>query len=112
MKQVTKIRDVKHHIDLWLSLWQGGIGITSREKDVLTEFIEIHLLLKSKDIVEPYLSKLLFDSDSRKQVCTNLSISSFNLTNVLTSLKNKGCIIDEQISLPLIPEKELIFEFR
>ena len=112
MKLTTKLRDVKHHIDVWLTLWQGGIDITTREKDVLAEFIAIHLLLVSKGMKEPYLAKLLFDADARKQVCINLSISSFNLTNVLAALKNKGAITDNVISSQLIPEKELIFEFK
>lgn len=112
MKLVTQTRDNKHHIDLWLTLFQGGVGYTQREKEVLSEFISAYLLLKSKGLIEPYLSKEVLSTEVRKNVCDTLDISSFNLTNILAALKSKGCIIDDQINPQLIPEKELIFEFK
>ena len=112
MRLTVNIKDNKQHIDLWLSLWQGGTKITTREKAVLAEFIVIYMLLKSKKVEEPYLSKLLFDSDARKEVCNALNISSFNLTNIIAALKAKECILDDKISPQLIPDKEFVIEFK
>lgn len=112
MKLITAIKDNKHHTDLWLTLFQGGVGYTQREKEVLSELISAYLMLRSKGLIEPYLSKEILGTDVRKVVCDNLSISTFNLTNVLAALKAKGCIFDDKINPQLIPEKELIFEFK
>lgn len=113
MKLVTATKGVKHHTSLWLTLWQGGVGYTAREKEVLLEFIISYLNLKSQGLIEPFLSKEVFSTEVRKEVCERLSISTFNLTNVLAALKTKGCISEEgRINTQLIPEKELIFEFK
>ena len=112
MRLVVQPDDVNHHINLWLTLWQGETGITSREKEVLTEFIKAYMLHKSKGLIEPYLSKEVFSTEVRKYVCDTLSISSFNLTNVLASLKSKECIKEDKLDKKLIPEKELTFVFK
>lgn len=112
MKLITATEDTKHHISLWLTLFQGGAGFTTREKEVLLEFISAYLTLKSNGLIEPYLTKEVFGAEVRKYVRETLSISSFNLTNILASLKSKGCIVDDKINPQLIPEKELIFEFK
>jgi len=112
MKLTTAIKDNKHHTDLWLTLFQGGVGYTHREKEVLSEFISAYLMLKSKGLIEPYLTKEVFGAEVRKTVRESLEISSFNLTNILAALKAKGCIFDDKINPQLIPEKELIFEFK
>ncbi len=79
---------------------------------MLAEFIAAYLFHKSKGLIEPYLSKEVFDTEVRKHICETLKISSFNLTNVLASLKTKGTIINEKLNPQLIPEQELIFEFK
>ena len=112
MKLVTHVRDNKQHTELWLSLWAGGLKITPREKEVLAELILAYLYHKSKGLIEPYLSKEVFGTEVRKGVQEALEISSFNLTNVLASLKSKGCITDSSLNPNLIPDTELIFEFK
>ena len=112
MKLTIQTQDNKHHIDLWLTLFQGGTNITSREKEVLAELISAYLLLKSKGLIEPFLSKEVLGTDIRKIICNSLEISTFNLTNILAALKAKGCIFDDKINPQLIPEKELIFKFK
>ena len=112
MKLTTELVDNKHHIDLWLTLFQGGVRYTSRDKEVLAEFILAYLLLKSKGLIEPYLSKEVFGAEVRKSVRESLEISSFNLTNILAALKTKGCVVNDKINPQLLPEKELLFEFK
>ena len=112
MRLPAKVKDNKHHVDLWLTIFQGGVNITSREKDVLSELILSYMMLKEKGLIEPYLSKEVLGTDIRKHVCESLDISTFNLTNILASLKAKGCIFADQINPQLIPERELIFEFK
>lgn len=112
MKLTTELVDNKHHIDLWLTLFQGGVGYTKREKEVLAEFISVYFSLKSRGLIEPYLSKEVFGTSVRLSVRESLEMSAFNLTNILAALKNKGCIIDDKINTQLLPEKELLFEFK
>lgn len=116
MKLDINVEDRREHINFWLTLFQSGAKYTDREKSVLCEIINRRLELEDDSIKEPYLTKLLFDSDSRKIYCESLSISAFNLTNILSSLVEKEIIgkEDNGYSIPeyLIPSNTLTFEFK
>lgn len=112
MKLTVNVTNKRQHIDLWLTLWQAGLGLTEREKSVIAEILLRRDELVEGGIKEPFLSKLLFDADSRKIYCSALSISSYNFTNILGALKSKGVLNDTLLNPQLIPDTSLIFDFK
>jgi hypothetical protein len=98
-------------ITAWLSLWQGVVGFTNREKDVLSLILVKYSNLKSTGLIEPYLSKELFSTECRKEYCDVLDITNYNLTNLLSSLKEKGIIKESVIDPRLIPQGQITFKF-
>lgn len=112
MKLTRKVKDYKEHITLWLTLFQSGAGFTAREHSILTE-----ILLRRRELAdsveEPFLTKLLFDTDSRKIYCDNLDITSQVFNNILMGLKKRGIISKElQIESTLIPDDSLEIRFK
>jgi hypothetical protein len=107
------VKDYRDHTNFWLTLFQSGSKITDREKSVLIEVLVKREELSRDGISEPYLTKLLFDTESRKEYCESLEISSFSLTNSLSALKAKG-VLGEDFSVlkRLIPAEKLEFNFR
>lgn len=101
---------------MWLVLWQGALDLTVKEREVLAAILDKLIELRDAGIKEPYISKLLFDKDTRKQYCDRLSISGFNLTNLLSSLKKKSVIKEVskglyEVDPKVIPQKEVKFKF-
>jgi hypothetical protein len=99
-------------INSWLSLWQGVIGFTSREKELLSLMLIKHSTLSSRGLIEPYLSKELMSTECRKDYCGIMDITNYNLTNLLSSLKDKGILKDNQIDPRLLPREEVTFKFK
>lgn len=101
---------------LWLVLWQGALDLTPRERSVLAAILDKYLELEKDGLKPPYIYKMCFDSDARKEYCEKLEISSFNLTNTLSGLKSKGAITEESkgvygIAEQVIPHREILFKF-
>jgi hypothetical protein len=113
MKLTRSINSIRQHYDLWLILFQSGAGITDREKSILVEILVKRSELSKSGIKEPFLTKLLFDNDRRKEYCSALDISVYSLNNTLKSLKDKQVLSEEyKIQSSLIPEDILEISFK
>lgn len=113
MKLTIKVEEYRQHIDLWLTLFQSGAGFTVREKSILIEILVRRKELVDSNISEPFLTKLLFDEDSRKLFCERLEISHQILNNIIMSLKKKDIISNDfKLQSTLIPEDRLEFNFK
>lgn len=114
MKQVVKVKDITQHYSLWLTMFQSGSNITDREKSVLVELLVRRDELSRDGVKEPFLTKLLFDLDSKKIVCDRLEISAFSYANAIKGLKDKGAISEDNvIHHTLIPDDkmEIVFKY-
>ncbi len=113
MKLNIKVENSRQHFNLWLTLFQSGSNLTDREKSILVEILVRREELSKSGISEPYLTKLLFDTDSKDIICKLLEISGFSYANALKSMKDKG-VITENLSIQhtLIPEDRLEFNFK
>lgn len=113
MKLEFKVKDIREHINFWLTLFQSGSKITDRERSVLTEILIKRDELSRDGIKEPFLTKLLFDNDRRKEYCSILSISTYTFANALSSMKEKGILEDDySISSTMLFEDELNIRFK
>ena len=113
MKLKIKVQNNREHYDKWLTLFQSGSTMTDREKSILIEVLVRRNELSEGGIKEPFLTKLLFDADSRKIYCAELEVSTFTLANAFKSMREKEILDDAyNIQHTLIPQDSLIFEFR
>lgn len=113
MKLKIKVKDSREHFNMWLTLFQSGSNLTDREKSILVEILVRRDELSKDGIKEPFLTKLLFDTDSKDIICKSLDISGFSYANALKSMKDKGIISEElEIESSLIPEDSLEFNFK
>ena len=89
-----KIKLEKSQFIAWyLTLWNGFLGLTSKEIDILTEFIKMRDNLSKVITDSKILNDQLFSSSSRKTIREICGISSENLfNNYFSSLKKKGVI--------------------
>lgn len=101
---------------LWLVLWQGALDLTPRERSVLAAILDKYLELEQEGLKPPYVFKMCFDAEARKEYCDKLEISSFNLTNTIGALRQKGAIMEElkgvyTIPDQVLPKREVTFKF-
>ena len=109
-----------NYTTLWLVLWQGALNLTPRERDVLAAILDKYLELDKAGVKPPYLWKLVFDTDARKEYCEKIGLSSYNLTNLLGGLKEKKALVNLSyendvevlgVTPHLLPKKEITFRF-
>lgn len=113
MKLKIKVKNNREHFNLWLTLFQSGSNLTDREKSILVEILVRREELSKDGIKEPFLTKLLFDTDSKELICDRLLISGFSYANALKSMKDKSIISEGlEIESSLIPEDSLEFNFK
>lgn len=99
----------------WLTLISGLTGLTEREIDVLAWLIVRREKLASEGLQDLHMSALLFSTSSRREICADLEISNYNLTNLFTALKKKKALHDgpygDMILERLLPAKEIVITY-
>jgi biotin operon repressor len=103
------------HIKFHLQLMNGFLGLTSKEADILSEFIKLYEELLPQISNKDILNSQLFSSTCRKQVREKLEISSENLfNNYFKSLKDKGVIEKSgnsyKLSEKILQKEKISFE--
>lgn len=83
--------------------------IRPKEREVLAELYRI--AEKIKDVPEEEKYKILFHSDSKKEVANILDISIFNLGNIIGELKKKGLVDDFGLTKKLPFTDKVTFNF-
>lgn len=80
----------------YLQTINGLLRLSPKEMDILNEFMTLRDKLTSGNITGDDLNALLFSPSSRKIIYTHLGISSFNLNNYLSSLREKRMILESE----------------
>lgn len=122
VKVVVKRKDMeltaKVNKEQWVSnyinIFNGGLRITQKEKDLLAEYLLIYVDLIKDGLKEPYLSKLVFAKENVAEIRKKLNLSSQSYNNYKTQLKDKGVLKEDnglKVDPKLIPQKELTFKF-
>lgn len=111
----TEIRTKQEFITSYLDLWIGSFKLTDKEKEVLSELLDIYLQLEEDGLQAKYANKILFSSDSRKLIRDKMKLSEPGLNNYFTQLKEKQVIFDNgrelAINQILVPKLEISFKF-
>lgn len=85
-------------VELYLSLFYKQSDLTPQEYELLVKIVKSYNELRGK-VPEPYLTELIFSTDRKKAIQTELNISDSGLSNLLKSLKDKGVFGSKKESL-------------
>ena len=104
------------HIQYWVKLWNGGLGLTEKEQLFLGELLFRAMELTDKGIEEPYLGQLIFNTNTMNEVKEKLKLSKQGLNNYKMALAKKNIITKDDtgvyhIKKTLIPQKSITFKF-
>jgi hypothetical protein len=90
----------------WVALTQPLHKLTDAEANILLAFLrKRHIYacnVKSAEIVD----KLLFSTDTRKEIMNSIGYKIGTFQNYLTSMRNKGVILENRINPKLLPNYE------
>lgn len=78
----------------YYSALNGILNLTGKQIDVLSEFSNIRDELPDT-FTEDQKDEYTFSSSTRGIICEKLSITIYNLNNIIKELKNKGFIINK-----------------
>ena len=104
---VANIRtNVDGMFDHWVALTQPLHKLTDAEGNILLAFLKKRYLfscnMKNSDVVD----RLLFSTDTRKEIMIALGYKMGTFQNYLTSMRIKGVILDNKINPKLLPNYE------
>tara|TARA_R110000822_G_scaffold2004_7_gene9560 strand:- start:15128 stop:15487 length:360 start_codon:yes stop_codon:yes gene_type:complete len=107
--------DPKDHIDKYLRVWNGLIGLTKKEFAVAVSLLELHAKISEDGVKEPYLSELLFSTSGLKKLKEDHSLNNSAWYMVKKALIKKSFLSNSEesfsINPKMIPCEELTFKF-
>lgn len=107
--------DSKDHIDKYLRVWNGLLGLTKKEFAVTRSLLELHIEIVKGGVREPYLSELLFSNNNLKALKVEHGLNNSAWYMVKKALIAKGVLYNSEesfsINAKLIPEEKLTFKF-
>jgi len=107
--------DAQDHIDKYLRVWNGLMGLTKKEFSAAKALISLHTELKNAGISEPYLSEMVFSSSKLKKIKEDLGLNNSAWYTIKKSLIAKKVIRESEEALEInprmIPQEVLTFKF-
>lgn len=95
----------------WLDILKPWHNLNNQQQQVLALLLYYHYLYKKETTNNKILWKIVFDYDTRLKIiedeCWKKGMTTNTLNNILTVLRRKGAIVDNQISSVYIPELEV-----
>lgn len=111
----TNINGLFEH---WVALTQPLHKLTEAEANIFLLFLKKRHLFASNIKDESVIDKLLFSTETRREIQDALGYKMGTFQNYLTSMRNKGVIQENRINKKLIPNYiagannfKLIFNF-
>ena len=100
----------------YLTLFNGTLKLTDRELDLLALLLDKYMEFKEQGLQEPFLSKFVFSTETKREVQAALGINSQYFQNIVSNLAKKGVLIKEGAGLykfipHIIPQREIGFSF-
>lgn len=102
--------------EMYLKVLNGILGLTDGEVKLTSIIISKYRVYGKDGLREPYLSKFVFSTDGRKDICAELDgMSNQNLGNKLKQLVDKGVLTNAEdgytLHASLLPQPEITFKF-
>jgi hypothetical protein len=99
----------------YLRLWNGGLGLTQKELDILFFFIKKRRKYESDGVPDGYINSMLFNTESITDLKKELNMSNSNWGNYKSKLMEKDILIEKDDSITihpmLIPKEKVTIEF-
>jgi hypothetical protein len=104
---IANIRtNVDGMFDNWVALTQPLHKLTDAESNILLAFLKKRYLFSCNIDSDEVVNKLLFSSETRKEIMISLGYKMGTFQNYLTSMRTKGVIMDNKINPKLLPNYE------
>lgn len=102
-------------IDQYITIWNGGLNLTDKEKEVLHKFLSRYLDMMANGLKEPYIGELVFAPKTVREIGVELGLTAQGINNYKAQLRGKGVILQVgdhyEIHPRLIPQTKLTFNF-
>lgn len=112
VKQTTKDQFPRVYVEVL----NGLFSLTEKEVGVIVAILQKRQELIDNGLSGKYLTKFLFNTETRKEIYTSLGLSYHGFNNYLNALIKKGIIIDNDgdysLIKQIIPETKVEFEFK
>lgn len=100
----------------YLTVFNGSLKLTDRELDLLSLLLDKYLEFREEGLKEPFLSKFVFSTETKRDIQTQLEINSQYFQNIISNLAKKGVIVSQGSGLytfvpQIIPQREIGFKF-
>ncbi len=100
----------------YLTLFNGSLKLTERELDLLSLLLDKYLDFKEEGLIEPFLSKFVFATETKRDVQKSMNINAQYFQNIISGLVKKGCLKPlgkglYAINKSMIPRKQIGFSF-
>ena len=106
----------KEAILRFLSIYLAKEKLPEGQLNIVGALVTKYAEYVKDGVVEPHASALLFSTETRKEIYTDLSISAAQLNNAFKPLINKGILAKENkkyfINPDILPSKTLTFNFK
>jgi len=107
---------VEHVVRTYLTVYLASERLPDRQLDVLASLIKRYSIYIADKVKEPYASILLFDTNTRKDVAKELSLSAQHLNNTFDVLVKREILAKEDgkymMNPDLVPNSTLTFNFK
>jgi len=106
IKAVSLNIKLKQLFKTWLQITRVFHKLTKQQIDVLALLLYYHYKLQKQITNKKILWKVVFDYDTKAKIKEELDITDQSLQNVLTQLRKKNIIINNEIVSTYIPNLE------
>ena len=101
----------------YLQARNGELKLTEKELQFVAQIASMYMKHYVKGLREPYLSKYVFGTEGRKEICDAIGdLSAQNFNNKLKQLVEKEILVTQEgsymLAQGLLPEKEIIYRFQ
>lgn len=106
---------VNHVITTFLRVFLANSRLTDKQLEVTTALVSRYTEYTFNGVKEPYASTILFSTEVRKDICTELKISPAHLNNTFNALTKKTILAKDGqrylMNPNIVPTQTLVFEF-
>ena len=107
--------NVGHVVSTFLKVFLANERLTGKQLEITTALVSKYTEFVTNGVIEPYASTLLFSTDTRKEICSELNIGAAHLNNTFDALMKKNILGKEngkyQMNPNIVPNSTLTFKF-
>ena len=105
-----------HVVSTFLKVFLANERLTGKQLEITTALVSKYTEFVTNGVKEPYASTLLFSTETRKDICTELEIGAAHLNNTFDALMKKNILGKEQgkyqMNPNIVPNSTLTFKFK